>query len=337
MPDVFYVLVCVMITAFVVLDGFDFGAGALLFLVARTPDERRRVHRAIGPFWDGNEVWLLAAAGLLFAAFPRALAAAMSGFYLGMVLVIWLFIGRALAIELRHHVEDALFAGLFDVLFCAASLGLPLTLGIALGNLIRGVPLEEGGFALPFFADLAGRGEKGLIDVFTLASGVVAVLATSLHGAAFLAWREDGPVGERARALVPRLVVAVAILLVVAGAATFVFAGPAAAALRSRPTAITFGALAPLLLGAARWLSGKGRARDAFLASAGFLATTLASIAAAQHPYLVRGIPEALSIGTDSHAGSTSLHAALAWFAIGFPLACTYVGVIFRYERRGGA
>src|SRR5580765_5185018 len=99
MFEFWYAVVAVMFTAYVVLDGFDLGAGALHFAVARTDEERRTVIAAIGPFWDANEVWLLAAGGALFAAFPRVLASGLSGFYLAIFLVIWCLILRAISIE----------------------------------------------------------------------------------------------------------------------------------------------------------------------------------------------------------------------------------------------
>ena len=109
MVELWYAIVALMLAAYVVLDGFDFGAGALHLFVARTDSERRQVLAAIGPFWDGNEVWLLAAGGVLFVAFPRVLASGLSGFYLAIFLVLWMLILRGISIEFRSHVEHPLW------------------------------------------------------------------------------------------------------------------------------------------------------------------------------------------------------------------------------------
>src|SRR6202165_995231 len=109
METVWFAIVSAMLSVYVVLDGFDFGVGILHRLVARTDDERRTVLAAIGPVWDGNEVWLVAAAGVLFMTFPRAYAAAFSGFYMPLMIVLWLLILRGVAIELRSHDENPLW------------------------------------------------------------------------------------------------------------------------------------------------------------------------------------------------------------------------------------
>src|SRR4029453_15086225 len=122
---------------YVALDGFDLGAGILSPFVARTDSERRQVLAAIGPYWDGNEVWLLAGGGVLFLAFPRVLAVGLSGFYFAIMLVLWVLILRGISIEFRSHVGDAMWRGFWDVTFTIASLLAPVLFGAALGNLVR--------------------------------------------------------------------------------------------------------------------------------------------------------------------------------------------------------
>src|SRR5215831_19237004 len=128
-----------MLAIYVVMDGFDFGAGVLHLDVAKTDRERRQVLAAIGPFWDGNEVWLLATGGVLFLAFPKVLASGLSGFYFAIFLVLWTLILRGIAIEFRSHAEHPLWRTAWDVVFCIASLVMPVLLGAALGNLLRGL------------------------------------------------------------------------------------------------------------------------------------------------------------------------------------------------------
>src|SRR5512134_243998 len=121
MVELWFGLAALCMTAYVVLDGFDLGAGALHHLVARTDAERRQVLAAVGPFWDGNEVWLLATGGVLFVAFPRVLAAGLSGFYFAIFLVLWTLILRGIAIEFRSHLEDPLWRSFWDAAFALAS------------------------------------------------------------------------------------------------------------------------------------------------------------------------------------------------------------------------
>src|SRR5437588_5880019 len=146
MATAWFAAVSAMLAVYVVLDGFDFGVGTLHRFVAKTDAERRTVLAAIGPVWDGNEVWLVAAAGVLFLAFPPVYAAAFSGFYMALMMVLWLFILRGVAIHSRSHQENPLWREFWDTTFVVASALLAVVLGASLGNVIRGVPLDETGF-----------------------------------------------------------------------------------------------------------------------------------------------------------------------------------------------
>ena len=142
MVELWYAIAAAFLAAYAVLDGFDLGAGALHLLVARTDSDRRSVLGAIGPFWDGNEVFLLASGGVLFVAFPTALAVGLSGFYLAIFLVLWTLLLRGIAIEFRSHVNDPLWRAGWDVVFSVASATLSILFGAALANLIRGIVLR---------------------------------------------------------------------------------------------------------------------------------------------------------------------------------------------------
>src|SRR6201993_1268601 len=146
METLWFIIVAVMVAAYVVLDGFDLGAGVIYLTAARTANERRAILRAIGPVWDGNEVWLLAAGGTLYFAFPLLYASAFSGFYLPLMLVLWLLILRAVGIEFRAHVENPVWQSFFDFVFWISSTLLAIFFGAALGNVIRGVPLAPDGY-----------------------------------------------------------------------------------------------------------------------------------------------------------------------------------------------
>src|SRR5579862_5449649 len=141
MATLWFCLVALMVAMYVLLDGFDLGAGAIHLLVAKTDHERRQVLASIGPVWDGNEVWLLAAGGTLYFAFPQLYASGFSGFYLPLMMVLWLLMLRAIGIEFRAHIENPVWQGFFDVVFCVSSALLAIFFGAALGNVIRGVPL----------------------------------------------------------------------------------------------------------------------------------------------------------------------------------------------------
>src|ERR1700675_1629946 len=146
MATLWFMIVAVMVAAYVVLDGFDLGAGVIYLGAARTPDERRSIMRAIGPVWDGNEVWLLAAGGALYFAFPLLYASSFSGFYLPLMVVLWLFMLRGIGIAPPSAFPASMVGSFFDFLFTVSSLLLAIFFGAALGNVVRGVPLGPDGF-----------------------------------------------------------------------------------------------------------------------------------------------------------------------------------------------
>src|SRR5580692_7408614 len=194
MEAVWFAIVSGMLAVYAVLDGFDFGVGILHRLVARTDEERRTVLAAIGPIWDGNEVWLIAAGGALFVAFPRVYATAFSGFYMALMVVLWLLILRGVAIEFRSHQDHPLWRELWDTVFLAASALLAVAFGTTLGNLVRGVPLRrEGLHGMPLFTDFRPGREPGILDWYTGLVGLFTLAALAGHGALYLAWRTDGP------------------------------------------------------------------------------------------------------------------------------------------------
>jgi len=188
--------------------------------VAREDAERRSVLKSIGPVWDANEVWLLAAGGSLVLAFPKLYASSFSGFYLPLMMVLWLLILRAIAIEFRNHLEDPVWRPFWDVTFCAASLLLTIFLGAALGNVVRGVPLAaDGYFFSPLWTTFTTSGDRmGILDWFTVSVGVTSLLALAHHGALWVALKTHDPVSERARRVAgwtwPLLLLAVIVVTV---------------------------------------------------------------------------------------------------------------------------
>lgn len=336
MAELWFAIAALMLTAYVVLDGFDFGAGALHTIVARTDAERRQVLAAIGPYWDANEVWLLASGGALFVAFPSVLASGLSGFYFAIFLVLWLLLLRGIAIELRSHLEHPMWRAMWDFAFSAASLVLPVLFGAALGNLVRGLPLDERGwFSMELFTDFSARPPVGILDWYTVAAGVFALVALAGHGATFLAWKTDGLVHDRSRALAMRLYIAVAVLWPLLTLATLFVNRPMLAALAGRPLAMAAVAVAlGGLVAVARGLS-RNRALMAFLGSCAFLLGMLVATAACVFPVMLRAIDDESRSLTAYNAAvpATSLRVAFAWWMVGFPLVIVYFVTLFRLHR----
>ena len=158
MEAIWFCLVAVMLAGYVVLDGYDIGAGIVHLLIARSDLERRQILESIGPFWDGNEVWLIAGGGTLYFAFPGLYASSFSGFYLPLMIVLWLLMLRGISIEVRNHIDSPVWKPFWDVIFAGASALLAIDFGAALGNVVRGAPLDSAGdFFLP-------PGRQGVVD-----------------------------------------------------------------------------------------------------------------------------------------------------------------------------
>ena len=205
MGFIWFWIVAVMLAAYVVLDGFDLGVGILHPLLARSESDRQIMLRSIGPVWDGNEVWLLAGGGTLYFAFPALYAAAFSGFYLALMIVLWLLIMRGASVELRMHIDHPLWQAFFDGLFFLSSSLLAVFFGAALANVIRGVPLQpDGYFFLPLWTNWRVGPQPGILDWYTVIGGVVALVALSVHGALYLAVKTEGELQQRARSFARR-------------------------------------------------------------------------------------------------------------------------------------
>ena len=205
METLWFMIVAVMVAAYVVLDGFDLGAGAIYLAAAKTPAERRTIMRAIGPVWDGNEVWLLAAGGTLYFAFPLLYASSFSGFYLPLMMVLWLLMLRGIGIELGSHMENPVWRGFFDVIFSVSSVLLCIFFGAALGNVVRGVPLGRRRILLRTALDQLPREltvlarSNGILDWYTVLCGVIALVTLTAHGSLYVATKTEDDLNRRAR------------------------------------------------------------------------------------------------------------------------------------------
>ncbi len=324
-------IIAVMMTMWSVLDGFDFGAGVLHRFVGRTDSERREVLAAIGPVWDGNEVWLLASGGAIFLAFPRLLAAAFSGFYLPVIFVVWALILRGVSIELRSHLLSALWRSFFDTTFTVASAAVPVLTGAALGNVVRGVPLTaDGFFELPLFA----TGDAlGVLDGYTVLCGVLVLVTLTAHGANWLVLKTAGTVQRRTLAARTPLWLAALALWFVTGAATWRIAPEVFAAAGTAPMAWL--GLALVMGGAATVLLKRHGERAPFLGGVAFIAGSLVTTVACLFPVVLRASGgSGLSLTVKNAAsGAIALQSGLMWWGPGVLLAAGYLAWVLRHFR----
>jgi cytochrome bd ubiquinol oxidase subunit II len=274
-------LLAAMLSVYVLLDGYDLGVATITPFVARTDEERAATMRSIGPFWNGNEVWLIATAAVLFALFPKAYAASFSGFYLPFIVVLWLLMVRGIAMELRGHFPSAVWHDFWDACFFLSSLLLVFVFGITLGNLIRGLPLDSTGFFQGTFAFL--------LNPYALLVGSFGIATLALHGASFLVWRTNGPPALRARAAMPWVWTVVLVFYVIVTLATLWMRGGLVNVPRLWLVALVALAVAALI--SIRITMPRNASLATFLASSLFVATLVVAAAATVFPYLIPGYP----------------------------------------------
>jgi cytochrome d ubiquinol oxidase subunit II len=333
METVWFILVALMLTAYVVLDGFDLGAGIINLLVARTHDERRVVLRAIGPVWDGNEVWLIAAGGALFFAFPLLYASSFSGFYLPLMIVLWLLMMRGVGIELRHHVHDPMWWTLFDFIFSASSLLLTIFFGAAIGNVIRGVPLDVSGYFFePLWTNFRVGTNPGILDWYTVITGILAFVTLTVHGANYIALKTEGNLNRRSQQLAKVSWWFLVLITVVSLLATIYVRPQVLENFRTRPWGwiIPLGVLVSLVL--MRIFLVKARFRAAFLSSAAYIVAMLGGAAFSMYPNLLAATTNpAFSLTIyNSRTGAYSLSVGLIWWGLGIALAIGYFTFVYR-------
>ena len=321
LSTVWFLLIGFLFTGYAILDGFDLGVGALHLIVARTDAERRQVLNAIGPVWDGNEVWLITGGGALFAAFPHAYATVFSGFYLAMVLLLGALIVRAVSIEFRSKETARIWRLGWDVGFSLGSVVAVLLFGIALGNVLRGVPIDpDGGYR---------GGLVGLLNPFALSLGVMALGLAVLQGSSWLVIKTEGPVQTRARkAGVVGLVVVVGAWIAATGLAWN----------DARRVFDNFGNLlawvVPILTtNALVFLIMSWRLRDdgrAFVFSSLTVVGMAITAGIALYPNLLPGIDSVRSVTIDNaHSSDTALTLMLMVALIGMPIVIGYTSFIY--------
>ncbi|MGI8688851.1 MAG: cytochrome d ubiquinol oxidase subunit II [Thermomicrobiales bacterium] len=336
MATVWFILLGFMLTMYVLLDGFDLGAGAIHLVAARDDAERRMILRAIGPVWDGDEVWLIATGGTLFFTFPLLYASSFSGFYLPLTIVLWLLMLRGLAIELRAHGDNPLWATFWDGLFFLGSALLAFFFGAALGNVVRGVPLDASGyFFAPLWTTFDPRSPvPGILDWYTVLIGLLALAALVLHGAHWIALKTEGALHDRCRRIVRTAWIATVVLTATGTLATFTLRPTLFARFTDHPWGFIFPAAALGGLVAVGWLGRTQRDGAGFLASGAYLVGMLASTAFGLYPNVLPAVDPAHSLTIHNAAAPRyGLLVGLAWWSIGMVLAAIYFLLIYRLFR----
>jgi cytochrome d ubiquinol oxidase subunit II len=259
-----FLLIGVLFTGFFVLEGFDYGVGILLPFLGKDDDERRVIINAIGPFWDGNEVWVIAAGAAMFGAFPHWYATLFSGFYLALVFLLLALIGRGVAFEFRSKDARPGWRKFWDWMIFVGSFVPALLWGVAFGNLARGVPIDaKMNYAGDFF---------GLLNPYALLVGLFALSGMMLHGATFLMLRTEGDIAERVRGAANKLWLPAIVLYIIT-----LIASALATDLLTRPTMPLVSAIiGGIALLAVYWLIRNQRAGWAFAMTA---VTIVASVA----------------------------------------------------------
>jgi cytochrome bd ubiquinol oxidase subunit II len=333
MATLWFGIVAVMFAIYAVLDGFDMGVGIVYLLAGRTDAERRTLLGSIGPVWDGNEVWLIAGGGTLFFAFPAAYASGFSGFYLPLMMVLWLLILRGTAVEFRNHIVSPVWTPFWDVVFAGASAALALFFGAALGNVVRGVPVDASGdFFLPLWTDLRLSPAPGIIDWFTITFGIASVATLAMHGALWVAMKSGGILQQRVRNIASLSWFAVVLLTLILVLVVPLIRPHFASRYTAHPWGLVFPILAFAGLVGSRITSRAGRDAAAFICSCVYIVAMLVSAAFGHYPYLLPPISEGqagLTVFNASTSGS-GLSIGLYWFIPGVMLATAYF--VFAYR-----
>ncbi|HVY91529.1 MAG TPA: cytochrome d ubiquinol oxidase subunit II [Bryobacteraceae bacterium] len=336
MPTLWFCIVAVMLTAYVLLDGFDLGVGIIHLIAARTNGERSALISSIGPVWDGNEVWLLAAGGTLYFAFPGLYASGFSGFYLALMIVLWLLMLRGIAVEFRGHIRNGMWGSFWDTVFSGASLLLAVFYGTALGNVVRGVPLDKDGyFFVPLWTTFRTGPEPGILDWYTVMVGVAALLVLTMHGALWVNLKTSGRLQETARRIASAVYWAVCAAVVAITVCSFLVQPQLQKRFTEYPLLWAFPLLAAFGLLMLRVSLSASLQFWAFIGSAVFIAGLLCSAAFGLFPLLLPSSGDlSLSLTAfNSAAPNYGLSVGLKWWIPAFALAIAYSTMVYRHFR----
>lgn len=321
-----FFLIGVLITGYAILDGFDLGVG--FWQLFNKGEKNRRIFlNAIGPVWDGNEVWLLTGGGAIFAAFPAVYASVFSGFYLALLLVLTGLIARAVSIEFRHQVKSPAWRSGWDLAFGLGSTLPALLFGVALGNVMRGIPLNTNGdFTGTFFS---------LLNPYALLIGLVGLAMIATHGALFLVLKTEGELAERARRWAGASWIVYLVLFLLAFVATLLGQPHLTANFQAAPALWLVPALALASIIALRVFNARGKAYSAFVASSVSIAALMGIVGASIFPNMVRATNDpslSLTVGNASSSQLT-LKVLLILALAGMPVVIGYTIWVYRMFR----
>jgi len=336
MQTLWFILVAFMLGMYVLLDGFDLGAGIIHLIVARNNDERRMVIQAIGPVWDGNEVWLIAAGGTLFFTFPLLYASSFSGFYLPLIIVLWLLMLRGVSVELRSRIQNPVWTAFWDGLFFLGSALLAIFFGAALANVLRGVPLNQDGYFFEaLWTDLNPYSQNpGILDWYTVLVGLMAFTTLTMHGANFIAVKTENTVNARARRLARLAWIATIVLTIPSTIVTFSVQPHIAASFINRPWGFIFPIIALIGLLGMGYATFKQNDLSAFFSSGAFIVGMLSSSAFGLYPIVLPSTNGANSLTIyNASASQYGLTVGLVWWLIGMVLAAIYFILTYRLFR----
>ncbi len=333
MCETWFAILCFMLTVFALLDGWNIGAGIVHHVVGRSDAERRLVVAALGPYWSWHEVWLISFGGVLFVAFPVALATALPGFYLAIMMLLWSLVLRGMALEIGGHLSDPLWRSFWDAVFTLGSVLLAVLIGVGLGNLIRGVPLATAGgdFWMPLFTDFSARGHVGLIDWYTLLTGAFTVAALGAHGAAYVALKTSGPVNLQSTVVARRLWLVTAVLLVAVSIGTAVVRPELFGGMLSNP--VGWAGWAVIVIGGIALLRGllRGHELHTFLGGCALITGLFISGSAGSYPIMLHStLNPAASLTASQASVNASLGTALVWWPLSLVLVVVYFVIFMR-------
>ena len=337
METFWFIALTFMLIMYVILDGFDLGAGIIHLIIGKSDSERRTILNAIGPVWDGNEIWLVASGGVLFFAFPLLYASSFSGFYLPLMMVLWLLMLRGVSIEFRGHIHNSMWKSFWDATFSVASMLLAVFFGAALGNVIRGVPLNaEGYFFEPLWTTFTIVPEAGILDWFTVLMGIVAFFTLTAHGANYIAMKTENEVQMRSQALARISTWLVLITSILALIATASIRPSIWGNYLHHPWGFFFPVLGLVSLIVMFYYRIRINDTRAFLSSSAFILGMGASTAFGLYPYVLPAStnPEYSLTIYNTAAGEYGLRVGLVWWILGMILAGVYFTYLF-YTFRG--
>ncbi len=320
---IWFLLVGVLLTGFAILDGFDLGVG-FWHLGAKGDKERRTLLNAVGPVWDGNEVWLLTGAGALFAAFPPVYASVFSGFYLAMMLLILALISRAVSLEFRSKEASTTWRSTWDTVFSISSIVAAILFGVALGNILRGIPLDESGNYTGTFLDL--------LNPYALLIGLTGLSMLAFHGANFIVLKAPGDLALRARGWSLTMGVVYLALFIAASIVTIATQGHLMENFSFAPVLWLIPVLTLLAIAAAQLFGKKDKPGKAFLFSSISIAGMMGITGAALFPRLVPalGNPQLSLTAANSSSSELTLKTMFILAIIGVPIVLAYTIWVYK-------